>query len=834
MAAENEYGPAGEAIYFLELLRPGGPWVLTAIIPDGHTETITATSHEDVILFVEANNGRRNCYYSVNPIRTALTSKAKKIDIKAIEYLYADLDPRHDESAEAAKERYLAALAAHHPLPTAIINSGNGIQALWKLAVPIVLPDPSSPEWSKIVDDVEGRMKALMQRLGSVAGTQNIDRILRLPGTLNIPNKTKLKGGRVRCPTAQISFNGAADVLDAFPKPERDDKQGSDAAPDEEPDAAPDAASGIDVDIDALPIPETTKQRIRDGAPIGERSEAVLAVCCEMIRCGVPDQIILMVLLDKRNRISDHIYDQANPRRYAQRQLARALVKQPRQIILDSDSEQVVVPVDLWGRFDPPTLPSGLLPPVIEQYAAAQSEMMGCDAGGLAVAALTVCAAAITDSIELRMKRHDPHWKESARLWTTLVGDPSKMKTPIMREAVRPLNQIDIGLHHENMEAMAFYEALPAEEKKKTPRPRNKRLRMEDTTIEAAQDMLLDSPDGVLCLQDELSGWFGAMDKYSGPRGAAKDRGFWMQAYNGGSYAINRITRGASIIPNLSISILGGIQPEPLLKIITDAQDDGLIQRLLPILLPRMAAIGKDEPQLAVVNAYEGLVSGLHELQPPTIQGDGNLAGIIPVELRFDDAAQELRNKLEQTHRDLQSYEAINKKFSAHIGKYNGLFGRLCVLWHCVENVELFSLPAVVSINTAQRVATFIHKYLLPHAVAFYMGILGLSDAHERLTAVADYILAHKLPRITNRDVQQGDRTMRKLTKRDMNSVFEQLDALGWVSRVSAPRPSDPPHWIVNPEVHKRFAARAEASAKRRADVRRAILATVGRDSDAD
>lgn len=228
---ENEYGPAGEAIYFLELLRPGGPWVLTAIVPDGHTETITATSHEDVILFVEANNGRRNCYYSVNPTRTALTSKAKKIDISAIEYLYADLDPRHDESAEAAKERYLAALAAHHPPCTAIINSGNGIQALWKLAVPIVLPDPSTSEWRTIVDDIEGRMRALMQRLGSVAGTQNIDRILRLPGTLNIPNKTKLKIGRVRCPTAQIRFNGAADVLDAFPEPERDEQQSSDAPP---------------------------------------------------------------------------------------------------------------------------------------------------------------------------------------------------------------------------------------------------------------------------------------------------------------------------------------------------------------------------------------------------------------------------------------------------------------------------------------------------------------------------------------------------------------------------------------------------------------------------
>jgi len=87
---------------------------------------------------------------------------------------------------------------------------------------------------------------------------------------------------------------------------------------------------------------------------------------------------------------------------------------------------------------------------------------------------------------------------------------------------------------------------------------------MEDTTIEGAQEVLRDSPDGVLCLQDELSGWFGSMDKYAAGRGAAKDRGFWLQAFNGGQYAVNRISRGSFLIPNLSASVLGGIQPDPL------------------------------------------------------------------------------------------------------------------------------------------------------------------------------------------------------------------------------------------------------------------------------
>ena len=124
--------------------------------------------------------------------------------------------------------------------------------------------------------------------------------------------------------------------------------------------------------------------------------------------------------------------------------------------------------------------------------------------------------------------------------------------------------------------------------------------------------------------------------------------------------------------------------------------------------------------------------------------------------------------------------------------------------------------PPIVTEDTARRVASFLHGFLLPHALAFYAGTLGLSNDHDRLAAVAGYILAHKLERVTNRDVQRGDRSMRNLTRRETEAIFEQLDALGWVTRTPGPRPSDPPHWIVNPVVHQKFAERGKAEAERR------------------
>ena len=163
---------------------------------------------------------------------------------------------------------------------------------------------------------------------------------------------------------------------------------------------------------------------------------------------------------------------------------------------------------------------------------------MGCDMAGLAVGALAVCAAAIPDGIKLQPKKHDTGWQESARLWVALVGSPSTMKTPMMAAAVKPLRRIDNEMARDNQRAMAEWLRLPKEEQRKTPRPKQPRAMMMDTTIEAAQEILKDSPNGVLLDQDELSGWFGSMDKYSGGRGAQKDRAFWLESYNGGSYTV--------------------------------------------------------------------------------------------------------------------------------------------------------------------------------------------------------------------------------------------------------------------------------------------------------
>jgi hypothetical protein len=472
-----------------------------------------------------------------------------------------------------------------------------------------------------------------------------------------------------------------------------------------------------------------------------------------------------------------------------------------------------IVPVDLFAKFDPPALPRGVLPAIIEDWALEQGGLMGADPAGLAAAALAVCAAAIPDQIQVKPKQHD-NWREAARVWTALVGLPSTMKTPIISRAVVPLFRIDAEMARRNAVARAQYESLDRETRRQTVEPKYPRLRIEDITVEAAQEVLKDSPAGVLCPRDELGGWFGSMDKYAGHRGGMTDRAFWLQAYNGGSYAYGRVSRGSGVIENLGVTILGGIQPDLMRGVAAHTIDDGLLQRLCPIML-RPAVKGNDAPAGAVDDRYQTLVQRLQQTE----------LGMLEYYL-LEAGARAIRQELEQKHLDLMvSLESINKKLAAHIGKYNGIFARHCLLWHMIENGS-----GDITEAAARRVADWLHKFLLPHAITFYVDTLGLADNNERLIAVAGYILAHKSEVLTSRVIQRGDRTMRGLEPQEIEKVTRQLHALGWLlfSRAGR-RPSDPPLWEVNPNCHTLFAARAAEEKARRDRVQAIILEAVQR-----
>jgi hypothetical protein len=480
-------------------------------------------------------------------------------------------------------------------------------------------------------------------------------------------------------------------------------------------------------------------------------------------------------------------------------------------------------PVDLWAHYSAPQLPSGLLPDVIERFARKHGEVMGADPAGLAMAALTVCATAITDDITLQVKKNDPTWKESPRLWVALVGPPSRKKSPIFKAAMRPLRRLDSNLMSDYLAKLRDYEALPNDQRKAAPKPKQKRLLISDATVEAAQEVMKDSPDGILSEQDELSGWFGAMDKFASGKGSQADRAFYLKSYNGGTYNLNRITRGAMQIPNLSINLLGGIQPEPLRKIANDTVDDGLIQRLLPVIL-RPASVGRDVPADGVIAEYERLIESLVLMRPPLRGGIATDDHSRSTPIRFDDRTRAIRERLEVEHLALvEALETVSPKLAAHYGKFDGLFARLCLLWHCIENAAAIHPPAEIAASTAERVAKFMATFIRPSAVAFYAGMLGLSAGHEELIALAAWIVAKGLDEVGARDAQRSTQSLRHLAADEVRMLCEKLESFGWLERGEPAPKSNTPRWIVNPRVHDLFGDRAAAEQARREAAREAL-----------
>ncbi len=484
---------------------------------------------------------------------------------------------------------------------------------------------------------------------------------------------------------------------------------------------------------------------------------------------------------------------------------------QPKEEKAISDDD----PDDFWNRRPVPEITPGLLPAVIENYANIQARLIGCDPTGIAMCAIAACGAVIRDSIQLKVKRHEK-WAESARLWVMLVGDPSAKKSPMMRITTSAIKSMDAEMLREYNKALLAWQ----KDKKSNndgegaPKPQAERLRIEDTTSEAAQEVCAASPNGILAIQDELSGWFGGIEKYSGGKGGAKDRSFWLQSYGGGTYAVNRVGRGMILIDNLSISMIGGIQPDAIRRVLDGSTDDGLIQRFMPVIL-RPATIGFDEEAPDIASDYDELVQRLSQMMPPrAFMGERQLV--------FDDAAMKIRSDLERKHHAIvMQMEGYNKKLSSHVGKYDGMFPRLCIIWHCIENANQTELPEVITADTAQRVADFLHGFVLKHSMEFYGSIAGGDGDSDIIKDIAGYILAHGIDKLTYRNFQRGSTQMRKITKEAVEPICQQLQSHGWLEgyeirggRLTAK---------VNPRVHELYAETAKMERERREEVRSII-----------
>lgn len=337
---------------FLKWWLPQGPWCLAAIHPDERerkdylkARIFKAGEDKAVLDWLKAHSDH-NLYYTANlakprnewPKRKEgnQTDRPTREDLAAMICLHADIDPRAGENVLEEQERISKLLRSPRPKdlppPSAVIFTGGGYQALWRLKEPVAIKDLAH------ADDLS-RYNLQVRNLLDGDSAQDLSRVLRLPGTINWPNKLKReKKGRKPALAALLlrddarlydlrEFIQAPEVQTAEPR--TNTRKAAKARPKVE------AGGNIRrlESVDELPdsVPGVVKVIIVQGDNPddftqfnGDRSKAVWYVVCELVRQNVPDETIFSIVTDPDFGISGHVLDQPRSEKYALRQIERA------------------------------------------------------------------------------------------------------------------------------------------------------------------------------------------------------------------------------------------------------------------------------------------------------------------------------------------------------------------------------------------------------------------------------------------------------------------------------------------------------------------------------
>lgn len=288
---------------------------LAAVIPDGSIAGRFFGSDCDAAVdwAIDHNQQGKNLYWTVNRCQAGVGYKPSKSDIKKIRFAHVDIDPPKDGSG-FCKAVVIQRLEALPTPPTMIVDSGNGVQALWKLE-----------EETEEREKVEGVNQGIARNFAGDS-SHNIDRLLRLPGTVNYPNSKKRTLG---CVPVLASLH-------------RWDKKRSISLEELELDFPFAALSTAPIRRE-LVLPSSIKLLKSNDLVQGDiakltmmidmptkhfrnddRSSWAYGIACQMVDDHYTDGEVLGVLLNSANIGCAHVKDQSDPIRAAQRALSKA------------------------------------------------------------------------------------------------------------------------------------------------------------------------------------------------------------------------------------------------------------------------------------------------------------------------------------------------------------------------------------------------------------------------------------------------------------------------------------------------------------------------------
>ena len=401
-----------------------------------------------------------------------------------------------------------------------------------------------------------------------------------------------------------------------------------------------------------------------------------------------------------------------------------------------------------------PDFPIDLLPEPLAAWIIDAAERARFRVDYAAVASMAALGSVIGRKLGIRLKQRDD-WTEYANVWGVLVGPPSALKSPAMREAMRPFKALQVAADEEHNALRAEYAAQleayktckDAKRKaavkaltKALSKDPNAKIELgedhapdepvartfwtSDATAERLGELLAENPNGLLVERDELSSLLMTLEDERG----ATARGLYLSGWSGKEgYRFDRIMRGTTTLPKFALSVVGGIQPGPLARYVRGAfsgeRADGLLQRFQLIVWPDSESFEYVDrfPNGEARRSAAELFERANTFSPEAI-GTRDEFGDDPPFIRLSEPAQAIfEDWYIRFMRDRRAIEASGEEsapVSAHFGKYPGLVGKLALILHVADD------PASneVSEQTLLKALAWV-DYLIPHARRVYHAV---------------------------------------------------------------------------------------------------------------
>lgn len=474
-------------------------------------------------------------------------------------------------------------------------------------------------------------------------------------------------------------------------------------------------------------------------------------------------------------------------------------------------------------------MPDDVLPDAFERWLADIAHRKQVPIEFTAVTAISMVSAIVGNQLGIRPKERD-NWLKVPNLWGCIVGSPSMLKTPTIKEVLKPIAGLEKNAAEEHKAAMLDYKAKAERKKieldtikkkgkggsknldevereiKEVMRdeepPTQKRYQSNDATTEKLGIILNANPKGIFVFRDELSGLLASWSK----AGREQDRAFYLEGWNGqGSFSVDRVGRPDLYVKHLCLSVFGGIQPAKLAGYFNDIGsygNDGMMQRFQMLVYPDPITRGDIDqyPDNIARDRARGVVEDLAGFDFVAL-GKKDLYEPIPFLNFTADAQPVFKEWLTALERLLQS-EELSPLLEEHFAKYRSLVPSLALIFHLIDYVAGTTETRDVTLSALEKAIRFT-EFLKSHAKRIY-SLFGDGKQY------AAYELSKKVARGDLGESFKASDVARKgwhlLDKTDkVAAAAGELIESGWlIEQQAAPNPQggrpQAPTYSVNPQ----------------------------------